>query len=142
MIDRSPVTTILHDPFAGGARLHCRVLLAEDSADNQRLLSLILRKAGADVVVVENGLIAMDLALEASPAFDVILMDVQMPVLDGLQATLRLRDAGYNAPIIALTALSENRDACLAAGCNDFAVKPIDYYALIELVAKWAKAKK
>jgi signal transduction histidine kinase/CHASE1-domain containing sensor protein/FixJ family two-component response regulator len=130
--------------------LHCRVLLAEDGPDNQRLIALLLRKAGAEVVVAENGQAALDkLVLAGSPAdgqqtpcfapFDVVLMDIQMPVLDGYEATRRLRALGYRGPIIALTAhaMSQDRQQCLDAGCDDYLAKPIEQRALLERVAQY-----
>lgn len=119
--------------------LPCRILLAEDGADNQRLLSLILRKEGAEVVVVENGDAAVKQALAASEeekAFDLIFMDMQMPILDGYEATRRLRAAGYAGPVVALTAhaMAHDRRECLAAGCDDYATKPIARKALLAVV--------
>ena len=99
------------------------------------------------VTVADNGQIAHDLALaardEGNP-FDVILMDMQMPVMDGYDATGRLREAGYSGPIIALTAhaMSTDRDKCLAAGCDDYATKPIDRQKLISIVAQYALREK
>ncbi|MEQ8789670.1 MAG: response regulator [Pirellulaceae bacterium] len=120
-----------------------RVLLAEDGPDNQRLISHLLRKSGAEVVVAENGAIAVEAALRAAaqrPAFDVILMDMRMPVLDGLGATRQLRETGYQGPIVALTAnaMDSDRINCLAAGCDDFASKPIKRLDLLRLVARYA----
>jgi CheY-like chemotaxis protein len=130
-----------------GLKLDCRVLLAEDGPDNQRLISFLLKKAGADVVVADNGLIAHDLALAArddGDPFNVILMDMQMPVMDGYEATGQLRNAGYTAPIIALTAhaMSTDRGKCLAAGCNDYTTKPVDRKELISMVAQYASQQK
>ena len=120
-------------------QLQCTILLAEDGPDNQKLISFILRKAGADVTVADNGQIALDLALAARDEgrpFDVILMDMQMPVLDGYGSTGQLRRAGYTGPIIALTAhaMSSDRDKCLRAGCNDYSTKPINRARLIALI--------
>ncbi len=121
--------------------LHCRVLLAEDGIDNQRLITFVLQKAGAEVVTVDNGQIAFDTAMAANRTghpFDVVLMDMAMPIIDGFEATARLRDAGYDRPIVALTAhaMSGDRDRCLDAGCDDYASKPIDRNSLIQLVAR------
>jgi len=111
------------------------------------LISFILRKAGAEVALAENGQIAFDLANQANSKgtpFDVILMDMQMPVLDGYAATQKLREAGYEAPIIALTAhaMTSDRQDCLDAGCNDFATKPINRKKLIQLIADYVSREK
>ncbi|MFN0137205.1 MAG: response regulator [Phycisphaerae bacterium] len=122
-----------------------RVLLAEDGPDNQRLISHVLRKAGAEVVIADNGLMAVEHVrqeTEAGTRFDVILMDMQMPVMDGYEAATELRNANYPGPVIALTAhaMAGDREKCLAAGCTGFATKPIDRTALIATVADAARS--
>lgn len=119
------------------------ILLAEDGLDNQRLIKFILEKVGAQVTLANNGKIAFELAtmaLNESNPFDVILMDMQMPVMDGYISTEKLRDVGYTGPIIALTAhaMSTDRQKCLDAGCSDFATKPIDRKKLLQVVKSHA----
>lgn len=125
-----------------GQILHGRVLLAEDGPDNQRIISALLQKSGLEVDVAENGRVACEKALSAEShgaSYDVILMDMQMPEVDGLEAAKRLRECGWNRPIIALTALATQEDhrKCLAAGCNDCIVKPVDRATLVSSVARY-----
>ena len=112
------------------ARLCGEVLLAEDSPDSQKLLVYLLEKQGLTVTVVDNGRKAVDQALEraiSGSPFDLILMDMQMPELDGYGATADLRRHRYSRPIVALTAnaMREDRAKCLAAGCDDYLSKPV-----------------
>jgi len=123
-----------------------RILLAEDSADLKWLISLFLKNRGADVSVQENGKYAMDAALAARDSgkpFDVILMDMQMPIMDGYEATTLLRQQGYTAPIIAMTAhaMEGEREACIKIGCDDYISKPLDRKKLIELILNLCKSQ-
>ena len=129
---------------AGPALQGCRILLAEDGVDNQRLLTLYLRKAGGDVTVVENGRLACErlaASRQSGAPFHVVLMDMQMPEMDGYAATTELRRKGDNAPVVALTAhaLVGDREKCIAAGCNDYLTKPVDRAKLVETCRRWWK---
>src|SRR6185369_16249133 len=120
------------------------VLLAEDGDDNRVLIGYYLKEVGLEVVAVENGMLARDRALEAAQKvepFDLVLMDMQMPEVDGYEATRQLRAAGYHRPIIALTAhaMGGDREKCLAAGCDDFAVKPIEWEKLLTVLRRYTR---
>jgi len=117
--------------------LRGRILLVEDGADNQRLLRMQLSSAGGSMVSALNGKIAVDLA--GTQPFDLILMDMQMPVMDGYAATIELRRQGLKIPIIALTAyaMAEDRDKCIACGCDDYLSKPIDEATLLGVVGRY-----
>jgi PAS domain S-box-containing protein len=120
------------------------VLLAEDGVDNQRLISFHLRRAGATVTVVDDGAAALHAVLAArasGAAIDLVLMDMQMPTLDGYGAARGLRDAGWTGPILALTAhaMGGDRDKCLAAGCDEYLTKPINPAGMIDMCARFAQ---
>ncbi len=118
-----------------------RVLLVEDGPDNQTIIAHILRRAGAEVVIASNGQEGVDRALLAQKekrTFDAILMDIEMPILDGFAATRKLRGAGYGGQIIALTAhaMAGDEERCIAAGCDHYLAKPVDRATLVHVVAQ------
>ena len=117
------------------------ILLVDDGSANRKLINLILTKAGCIVTEAVNGKIGSDLALEYK--FDLILMDMQMPVMDGYQATRRLRKHNYSNPIMALTAnaMTSDRALCEDAGCDDFLAKPVDIDELLQAVSKYVNPK-
>jgi signal transduction histidine kinase len=114
-----------------------RILLAEDNPATQELLSILLRGAGYDLTVVDDGHSALGRA--ATETFDLIFMDCQMPHLDGLETARRLRTSGVTTPIVALTAHArlEDEARCLAAGMNDFLGKPFRRHELWAVLEKW-----
>jgi len=126
-----------HKPsFELDARLDgIRVLLVEDTPDNQMLVGCYLDLAGAKVSVADHGKEA--LARVESEDFDVLLMDLQMPIMDGYETTAALRKSGYKKPIIALTAhaMKEERIRCLASGFDDHIMKPVDRGILLKTIA-------
>jgi CheY-like chemotaxis protein/HPt (histidine-containing phosphotransfer) domain-containing protein len=121
-------------------RFQGRVLLAEDDPDSREVVHAMLQSAGLAVDEVDNGQMAFRriLSAAAETPYDLILMDMQMPGIDGYQATRRLRSIGWRGIIIALTAhaMSGDRDKCLEAGCNDYLCKPITGNSLTALLAR------
>jgi CheY-like chemotaxis protein len=119
-----------------------RILLTEDNLVNQRVAVRILERAGHRVTLARNGREAIE--KWSAQSFDLILMDVQMPEVDGLQATVAIREreraSGAHIPIIAMTAyaLSGDRERCLASGMNDYLTKPIDSRLLLELLGRYS----
>ena len=120
-----------------------RILIVEDMVVNQVIISTLLRDAGAQVEIAENGAVGVQRVMQDMDnglVFDVILMDMQMPVMDGYEATTFLRKHNYDRPIVAVTAhaLTGDRERTLKAGCDDYIAKPIDNQALVEIVKKYA----
>ncbi len=118
-------------------RLQGRLLLADDNPDNRLILNYHLRPTGLEVIMAENGRQAVEQGLARS--FDAILMDMQMPEVDGYCATQQLRAAGYAGPIIALTAhaMPEDRQRCLQAGCTDYLAKPVPAAGLYTMLCRY-----
>ena len=132
-----PIDTAVH--LAG------RILVAEDNPVNQRLLEVLLAKAGATVEVADDGakaLARIEAAVEAATPYDVLITDMQMPVMDGYTLVRTLRARGLGIPAIALTAhaMSEDRKRCLDVGCDEYATKPIDFPGLLRICARWIDA--
>ena len=118
------------------------MLLVEDAPANQRLIQFILARAGLVVELAGDGREAVQRALAVrgtADAFDLILMDIQMPVMDGFAATRELRERGYAGPIIALTAhaMAGDRDKCLEVGCDDYLSKPVNRGQMLRLAARY-----
>ncbi len=111
-----------------------KVLIAEDNPANQMLIKTLLNKHGIEVTLVDDGQKAIEAIQDQD--FDMVFMDMQMPVMNGYEATQALRQDGYKTPIIALTAnaMSGDRDKCLEVGCNDYLSKPIDQQKLRDLL--------
>ena len=137
-------TQVKSGPGAHPSATAIRVLLVEDDLLNRKIVNRMLAKGGYEPVDAQDG--AHALALMAQQSFDVVLMDWQMPVMDGLECTRRMRlgeggPRGLTVPIIALTAnaFSEDRVACVAAGMNDFLSKPVQAKLLHATVAQWAE---
>ena len=117
-----------------------RLLLAEDNPVNQKLAVMMLKKAGYSVQVVGNGREAVEVFTGAPEQFDTILMDVQMPEMDGLEATRQIRRKGFaEIPIIAMTAnaMKGDREICLDAGMNDYISKPIKRELVFAILERW-----
>jgi len=135
---RAPASTVnLPVPGISSSSLSLRILLAEDNKVNQRVAMTMLGKMGHQIKLATNGLEALEQWRQND--FDLILMDVQMPVMTGLQATMQIRREeaiGAHIPIVAMTAsaMSEERDRCLAAGMDDFISKPVSYQVIEQMI--------
>ncbi len=118
-----------------------RILLAEDNPTTQSLVSVIMEQLGFDLTIVDNGQAAVEL-LEKE-VVDLVLMDCQMPQMDGFKATAELRAKGIETPVVALTAYTreENIEKCLAAGMNDFLSKPFRLSEMRDILQKWLAGK-
>lgn len=125
----------------------CRILLVEDGEINRKLLLVLLKRMGATVECAENGMLGV-LAIAAAEAtdhpFDLVLMDMQMPMMDGYAATSRIRTMGFTRPIIALTAhaMQGDKEKCVAAGCSGYVSKPIDPSLLFQAIQEGLKMSK
>lgn len=135
----------------GMLRQPCRILLVEDGIYNQRLIQYLLAKAGGSVTLAENGQQAVDQLgavlqneSDINEQFDLILMDIQMPFLDGYSATELIREMGFTNPIIALTAnvMPGDREKCLQAGCDEYLTKPLDRKRLIQTINSLLKSRR
>lgn len=129
----SPTTTLT--PFQS-----YRVLIVDDSKDNRVLLKHYLKQSGAQIAFANDGQEAIDAvqdAINSNEPFQLLLMDMQMPVLDGYHATVKLRNLGVTVPIIAITAhaLAGDREHCLSAGCDEYMTKPVDKQQLMDTCA-------
>jgi CheY-like chemotaxis protein len=116
---------------------HLQVLMAEDNVVNQRLAKLILQEAGCQVTIAGNGQEALDLVQKQY--FDIVFMDLQMPVMDGYTATQQIRSLNINLPIVGLSAnvYKEDIDQCYQAGMNDYLSKPYSAKKLLQKLQKW-----
>jgi signal transduction histidine kinase/ActR/RegA family two-component response regulator len=137
-LDREPagITGAEAATFSG------RVLVAEDSGANQKLAECLLKAMGLEVTIVEDGQQAVNEAL--SGQYDLILMDIQMPVMNGYEATRALREKSVTTPIVALTAfaMKGDRQKCIAAGCDDYIAKPIEQKRLLDTIREYLPAAK
>ena len=150
----TPALAAAMNPGASGAagakvQLRGRVLLVDDSPDATRLIATHLRNAGAHVVVAEDGQVAVDALVgpatrrraQAHEGFDLVLMDMHMPRLDGYGAVRTLRARGFQGPVIALTGDSDqgDRERCIASGCSEYLAKPVDRGRLLDACARYLR---
>ena len=135
MDEKAAGRSILGVEFA--AEYPLRILVAEDNTINQKLIDRIMAKLGYRIDIVENGLLVLDKIRKAT--YDLILMDIQMPEMDGLEATRVIRSQAIEQPsIIAMTAnaMPEDREVCMQAGMNDYLSKPMKFEDLMEALRK------
>jgi two-component system, sensor histidine kinase and response regulator len=142
--DKTPKTIVTQYSVREEMKQSCRILLAEDNQVNQKLATIMLTKAGYTIEVVDNGRIALETFVKTPNAFDLILMDVQMPEMDGLEATRQIRQRGFTTvPIIAMTAnaMVGDREKCIESGMDDYITKPIKREVVFKILEKWLYTK-
>jgi CheY-like chemotaxis protein len=143
--DKGKETVITQHTLAEEAKHSIHILLVEDNLLNQKLAVYMLTKAGYQIDIANNGKEAIEKYTTDPQKFDLIFMDVNMPELDGMEATRVIRNRGYkDIPIIAITAdaLKEDRERCLESGMNDYIAKPIKREVVFSMVKKWVFSKK
>ncbi len=137
-IEESPISTIKEQKPTNTTFKSKTILIVEDDLYSEQVLVELLKTKGANIITAHNGLEALQ-ACKNNPEIDIVLMDIQLPKLDGLEATKRIRKFSPDLAIIAQTAnaMSEDKDKALAAGCNDYIAKPIDTQKLIDTLQKY-----
>ena len=133
----------ISSPEAPKSYTPARILVAEDNAVNQKLIDMMLKKVGIEVVMAATGKEVVEKFIASPAAFDLIFMDIQMPEMDGFEALRVIRDSGYSdIPIVAMTAhaMKEHREECLNAGMNDYIAKPVRKPALLAVLDKFLRA--
>jgi CheY-like chemotaxis protein len=121
-----------------------RILVAEDNLVNQQVVECLLASEGAEVLLADNGARAVErVQNDGLDAYDIVLMDIQMPEMDGLEAARRIRQLSPELPIVAQTAyaFSDEREQCFAAGMVDHLVKPIDRNTLVETIQRFRRGR-
>jgi CheY-like chemotaxis protein len=116
-----------------------RVLLVEDNIINQKIAEKMLTRIGLTIRIANNGSEALHMIMQEKEEFDLIFMDIQMPVMNGLDTTRELRQQNYKIPIVAMTAnaLQGDREICIDAGMNDYVGKPVKMNDLFAILSKW-----
>jgi CheY-like chemotaxis protein len=143
--DREKETVITQHTLTEEAKHSVTILLAEDNIINQKLALSMLSKAGYQVEVANNGVEVLKKFTKNPDSINLIFMDVNMPEMDGLEATQQIRKLGFkDIPIIAMTAaaLKEDKDMCFEAGMDDYIAKPIKRELVFSLVDKWVLSRK
>jgi CheY-like chemotaxis protein len=120
-------------------KISARVLICEDQPEIRRLMGCFIEEAGGHVTLTDSGAAAVDMVQQAGDEFDVVLLDIQMPRLDGYEVARRIRQSGFHKPVIAVTAaaMPSDREKCLEAGCDDYLPKPIEFETLLSMIARY-----
>ena len=140
-----PRTILTQHSLVEEAKHSLVILLVEDNPLNQKLAIHMLSKAGYHIEVAKNGQEAVDMVSVEPEKYDLVFMDINMPEMDGIEATRIIREKGFtDLPIVAMTAdvLKEDKDKCLESGMNDFITKPIKRETVFPIVKKWALDRK